>query len=242
METLQNIKLSFKCPKQLNELQPCNGDWYCDGCQKIVHDFRGMTEGQVMDAFAKSNSQVCGLFEADRIQVLPQQKWSRWLSAAMLALGMTTLHERLYAQVTPVADTSKANKITTFKMGELQVLPGQKFSKEAIVRAQKDMADKVVFGGVGYEPEFPGGEQALRLYLKQAIENPNDLKGKAYISFTVDTDGSIADVKILRTNMPGVNYELIKAIKDMPKWKPAMGMGKAVRRQYSIPVILPIVL
>ena len=93
METLQNIKLSFKCPKQLNELQPCNGDWYCDGCRKIVHDFRGMSEAQILDTFAKSEYKMCGMFDAGRIEVLPKYgKWFKWASAAMVFLGLTSCH------------------------------------------------------------------------------------------------------------------------------------------------------
>jgi len=94
METLQNIKLTFKCPKQLNELQPCNGDWYCDGCRKIVHDFRGMSEKQILKAFEKNDYKLCGMFEDGRIEVQQQQyKWLKWASAAMLFLGLTSCHE-----------------------------------------------------------------------------------------------------------------------------------------------------
>jgi len=93
METLQNIKLTFKCPKQLNELQPCNGDWYCDGCRKIVHDFRGMSEKQILKAFEKNDYKLCGMFENGRIEVQPQPyKWLKWASAAMLFLGLTSCH------------------------------------------------------------------------------------------------------------------------------------------------------
>ncbi|WP_448700283.1 hypothetical protein ACFGVR_00260 [Mucilaginibacter sp. AW1-3] len=93
MEPLQNIKLSFKCPKQLNELQPCNGDWYCDGCKKMVYDFRGMTEEQVMASLIKNNYKMCGIYDAERIEVLPRYgKWFKWASAAMLFLGLTSCH------------------------------------------------------------------------------------------------------------------------------------------------------
>lgn len=93
METLQTIKLTFKCPKQLNQLQPCNGDWYCDGCRKIVHDFRGMSEKQILEVFEKNDYKLCGMFEDGRIEVKQQQyKWFRWASAAILFLGLTSCH------------------------------------------------------------------------------------------------------------------------------------------------------
>lgn len=236
MEPLQNIKLTFKCPKQLNDLQPCNGDWYCDSCRKVVHDFRGMTEAQIMDAFKKSNSQMCGLFEADRIQVLPQQKWFRWLSAAMLALGMTTLHQRLYAQVTPVIDTSKTNKTTAFKMGELQVLPGKKFSKEAIIRSKKDTVKDIVFGIVdGISPEYPGGETALAKYLYDHVKYSGNHEGKAFVQFVVEKDGSLTNIKMIRSAGKDIDEQIIKALKNSKKWKPGMQDGKPISVQYTVP-------
>lgn len=94
MEPLKNIKLTFKCPKQLNQLQPCNGDWYCDGCHKIVRDFRGMSEAQILEFLKKNEHKICGMFEPGRIEVQPQQyKWLKWASAAMLFLGLTSCHE-----------------------------------------------------------------------------------------------------------------------------------------------------
>jgi len=115
MEAFQNIKLSSRCPKQLNELQPCNGDWYCDGCKKIVYDFRGMTEEQVIAGFAKNNYKMCGIYDAGRIQVLPRYgKWFRWASAAMLFLGLTSCHSKVDKPL--VGDTvavSPRNQTTT---------------------------------------------------------------------------------------------------------------------------------
>jgi len=236
MEPLQNIKLTFKCPKQLNELQPCNGDWYCDGCQKIVHDFRGMTETQVAHAFAASDYRMCGIFEADRIQVVPQQnKWLKWVSAAMLALGMTGLYQRIYAQTTLGVDTI-SNKYGKVILGGAMPLPGQKFSKEAIKRSQKDIADNMIFGGVGVDPEFVGGEAALRKYLQANLKNTQHLFGKVYAQFVVGKDGRITNVTIIRSDVPTLDNEVIRVLKAMPKWRPGIQNGKPASVQYTLPV------
>lgn len=118
MEPLQNIKLSFKCPKQLSELQSCNGDWYCDGCKKMVYDFRGMTEDQIMACFAKSNYKMCGMFDAGRVEVLTQHsKWFKWASATMLFLGLTSCHSAvdkpLIGDTIAVSSINKVTKIDT---------------------------------------------------------------------------------------------------------------------------------
>lgn len=91
MEAFEKIQLSFKCPKALNELQPCQSNWYCDGCQKMVHDFRGMEEQQILEVFKQSGHKLCGIYDADRIKVLPQKPvWHKW--AAVMALGVTILN------------------------------------------------------------------------------------------------------------------------------------------------------
>jgi hypothetical protein len=89
MEAFQKIQLAFKCPKALDELQPCQNNWYCDGCQKMVYDFRGFSETQILDTFAQSGQKLCGIYDADRIKVLPQKpRWYTWASAAMFVFGL----------------------------------------------------------------------------------------------------------------------------------------------------------
>lgn len=99
MEPFQNIQLSFKCPKTFDQLTPCNDNWYCDGCQKLVYDFRSMTEEQILEAFAKSGQKLCGIYEADRIKVLPQRaKWVRWAMTAATALSVMILNSCGFGQ------------------------------------------------------------------------------------------------------------------------------------------------
>jgi len=89
METFEKIQLAFKCPKALDDLQPCNSNWYCDGCQQMVYDFRGKTEEEILHTFAQSGQKLCGIYDANRIKVLPQKrKWYKLVPAAMLLTGL----------------------------------------------------------------------------------------------------------------------------------------------------------
>ena len=226
MEPLQNIKLTFKCPKQLNELQSRNGDWYCDGCHKIVRDFRGMGEQQIIDIITNNEYQNCGIFEASRIEVLPQHgRWFKWASAVMVFLGMTGLHQRLYAQVhKPVnPSTIKKNIKPTATLGEAVIQPDS-------------INTNFVLGGVGTEPEFIGGEAALRRYLSSHIKYVDGFTGRVYVQFVVATDGSLTDIKILRGGNKQANDQVINAVKAMPKWKAGIQNGKPYRVQYTLPV------
>jgi TonB family protein len=211
IQRLQKIKLSFKCPKQLNELQPCNGDWYCDGCNKIVHDFRGMSEVQILGIIS-CGQHPCGIFEPNRIEVLPQQnKWLRWASAAMLALGLTSCYNMAIGQTEKPINIQKNATIDTAE---------------------------IVAGGmvVIKQPEFEGGDDALRKYLYTNLKNPKGLYGKTIVAFTVRRDGSVTGIKIVSSSVPVFNAKVIRAVKQMPKWKPGLEGGQVIPIKYTLPI------
>jgi hypothetical protein len=229
MEPHTRIALSFKCPKQLNQLQPVNGDYYCDGCKKAVHDFRGMTEAQVLNVIANNTRTTCGIFEAEHINVLPQiPKWLKWASAAVLALGMTGIHERLFAQANKQPDSLAKNNVLL--LGKTAVYhPAQNSSKETTTLVGAIAA--------GSEASFRGGENALKKYIYQHLKNPKGFTGKSIAVFTIEKDGSLSDIKIIKSAHPLFDSEIINMIQGMPKWEPQIQAGVAVRTSYTIPII-----
>lgn len=91
------------------------------------------------------------------------------------------------------------------------------------------------------EPEFPGGMEAMYKFLQDNIRYPrlaleNNITGKVYVAFVVETDGSITNPKILRDIGGGCGQEAIRLVKMMPKWKPGKQRDKVVRVQYNLPV------
>ena len=90
-------------------------------------------------------------------------------------------------------------------------------------------------------PQFPGGENALMEYVSKNVVYPEEAKekeiqGRVFISFVVEKDGSIGEVKVLRGIGGGCDEEAVRVIKGMPKWKPGMQKGKPVRVSYQIPI------
>ena len=90
-------------------------------------------------------------------------------------------------------------------------------------------------------PEFPGGKKAFLKYLFDNIKYPESAKkkgihGRVFINFTVEKDGSITDVKILRGIGGGCDEEAVRVVKAMPKWIPGKQDGKAVRVDFNLPV------
>jgi protein TonB len=90
-------------------------------------------------------------------------------------------------------------------------------------------------------PEFPGGEKALQEYLKDNLQYPESAKeagiqGRVFVTFVVESDGTIRDVKVLRGIGGGCDEEAVRVVKEMPEWKPGMQRGKPVRVQYNLPI------
>jgi protein TonB len=98
-----------------------------------------------------------------------------------------------------------------------------------------------VYDFVQKMPSFPGGQSALYSYLGENIKYPpsaseNGIEGKATITFVVERDGSITDVKIARGFDPACDSEAARVVRAMPKWVPGEQNGKTVRVQYTLPV------
>jgi TonB family protein len=101
--------------------------------------------------------------------------------------------------------------------------------------------DTEVFTAVEQMTEFPGGLPAFGKYLSKNIRYPaaareNHVQGKVFLTFIVEKDGSLTDVKVLRGIGSGADEEAVRVIKNSPKWKPAMQNGRLVRAQFTVPV------
>lgn len=90
-------------------------------------------------------------------------------------------------------------------------------------------------------PEFPGGEKKLFAYLGENISYPKAAKeakvsGRVFITFVIEKDGSVSEVKLLRGIGSGCDEEAMRVVSSMPKWKPGLSEGKPVRVQYNLPI------
>ena len=109
------------------------------------------------------------------------------------------------------------------------------------VNAQVEVFDdsEPIFVVAEESPEFPGGDTALHDFLVRNIKYPNtegDWKGKIFLSFIIEKDGSLTNIKVIRGLSAQFDEEAIRVVKLMPKWTPAKQRGKAVRQQFTLPV------
>ncbi len=89
--------------------------------------------------------------------------------------------------------------------------------------------------------EFPGGEGAMQAFINSKAKYPviareAGIDGTVYLSFVIDKDGKVGDVKVLKDPGYGMGESAMNAVKQMPQWKPAKQNGRVVALQYTIPV------
>ncbi len=106
---------------------------------------------------------------------------------------------------------------------------------------EENVKEEKVFSVVEEMPKFPGGKQKMFKYLGEHIQYPSKAKdagvtGTVYVSFTVEKDGSITNVKVLRGIGAGCDEEAKRVVRNMPNWKPGEQRGKKVRVNYKLPV------
>lgn len=109
------------------------------------------------------------------------------------------------------------------------------------VKEEVEEVEEEVFLVVEEDPEFPGGLDALSKFIADNIKYPqlakeNNITGKVFVSFVVEKDGRVGQVKILRDIGGGCGNEAVRVVKMMPRWKPGKQRGKAVRTQFNLPV------
>lgn len=124
---------------------------------------------------------------------------------------------------------------------EVIVAPEETAPVKEEAKAVEVVAEEQVFQVVEQQPEFPGGAGALMSYLGKNIKYPAaasraNVSGKVFLTFVVNTDGSIQNVDVLKGLGFGCDEEARRVIQGMPKWKPGKQSGRSVRVKYNLPV------
>ena len=115
-------------------------------------------------------------------------------------------------------------------------------AKEVIAQPEPPKEEETkVFDVVEQMPSFPGGPAALMQFLSSNIKYPvvaeeNGIQGRVVCTFVVEKDGSITDVRVVKSVDPSLDKEAMRVVKSMPKWIPGKQNGSAVRVKYTVPV------
>lgn len=100
-----------------------------------------------------------------------------------------------------------------------------------------------IFDNVDEEASFPGGIAACMKYIADNFRYPNiqgdcSIQGKIVVSFIVNEDGNLNDIKVKKSVYSDLDKEAVRVVKSMPKWIPAKQNGKAVKSKYTLPVYI----
>ena len=106
---------------------------------------------------------------------------------------------------------------------------------EAVIEAPLTIVEQM--------PSFPGGESEMMKYIQKNVSYPQmekegQIQGTCYVTFVVEKDGSITDVKVLRgvSGGKGCDKEAMRVVKSMPNWKAGKQNGREVRVQFNLPI------
>ncbi len=116
-------------------------------------------------------------------------------------------------------------------------------AKEEIAQPEppKNEEENKVFDVVEEQPSFPGGQGALMAWLNDNIKYPvvaaeNGIQGKVIVQFVVGKNGSISNVKVLRSVDPSLDKEAVRVVSNMPNWTPGKQNGASVNVRFTLPV------
>ena len=145
------------------------------------------------------------------------------------AVANTTPKEKASTVDTRTRKTSRRGRIILASLKSLNI--------------EKMEADKEgIYNRAEIMPSYPGGEDALRKYIENHIEYPedaldNNVEGTVKVYFAVDEQGKIYAPTVISSRIGhGLEEEAIKVVKQMPKWTPGQIKGKNVKTRFTLPI------
>lgn len=171
---------------------------------------------------------TCPACEAEVRQLERQLQARRRLGRAVIVAGISASLIPTGAMAQSVAESRQSVKSE-------QVDPVAQRIKQQI------NLDNQLFGVVEESAQFPGGDEACLKWLSEHIKYPSicreqGVQGRVIVSFVVNKDGSIVDVKTLRSPDENLAKEAERLVKIMPKWKPARQGNKTMRSRFQLPI------
>ena len=105
--------------------------------------------------------------------------------------------------------------------------------------SQSDDADNDVYNMVDQSAKFQDGYNSIIKFVQENIKFPaeakeNNVHGRLMVSVVVEKDGSLSDITVKKGLGYGLDEEIVRIIKMMPKWQPAQHNGKTVRQSQTI--------
>lgn len=165
------------------------------------------------------------------------------LFGLMLTFCVTTIAQTkkvVKTKAFKVATINKANKKVTQKAVyniDILALPEPTPVNEIV---EDNLSRPICEYPIEVKPLFSGGIEAFYKFIGDNYKIPNEpgLKGTIYISFVVEKDGTLTDIKCIRDIGFDTGKEAIRVLKTSRNWSPGMVDGKYVRCIYELPIMI----
>lgn len=116
-----------------------------------------------------------------------------------------------------------------------KVLDG--LSEEAYRQREERILDTKVFNVVEKMPAFPEGDvEGCLAFIAARIPKDVPVEGRVIVQFVVEKDGTLSNLRVIRTPDERLADEAIRIIRAMPRWIPGRQKGRTVRVKYTLPV------
>lgn len=219
--------------------------WFYRNSIKSVHEYLA-DEGVLLKGYNSINYQKLLLEQSTGIQVNDLTNNFNHSLIKKRIIMMTKTKSPFMARlklmlVTPVA----LLLVVAFTASPLVKTMAQTENEREIktVQQTKTIAagEEVVFTVVEEMPVYPGGEEARMQYLASNIKYPEaarkqGIQGTVYVTFVIERDGSVTDVRVLRGIGGGCDEEAVRVLSSMPNWTPGKQRGETVRVQFNTPI------
>lgn len=116
-----------------------------------------------------------------------------------------------------------------------------KHKTESKAIANEQISDTAIATSIVQLPSYPGGKEAMHAFIQKTKKYPKDfgslgVEGKVLISFLVEQDGTLSDIKVLKSVHPSLDEAALNVVKVMPKWVPGKEKGKPQKMKMQVPI------
>lgn len=180
--------------------------------------------------------------EEEKPEVLPEEVLNTQKATAIAIVEDSKVKEEIKTN-DEKKDDDRAFGQTNFDQGTNDITVTREHKEEVVVEEKKPEPPKKeeIFKAVEQMPQFPGGDAALMKWLSSNIQYPamaqeNGVQGRVVVQFVVTKDGSIGEVKVVKSVDRDLDNEAKRLCKKLPKFVPGKNNGQPVNVWYTLPI------
>lgn len=223
----------------------------------LIHNLN--TQDQIIPDLPFKQPEIVNVTPLEIVNPKPQNKAATNNEALSVSKPVENLNEvKLSGNIKPTNNPLIDTEMPTVKQIENSIIGTHTNAGENTNNANGSLSSESSGGnGLGSEvdgesiyninllevmPEFPGGMAAWSKFLTRNLRYPemardNNIAGRVVVSFIVEKDGQISNLKVLKGIGGGCDEEAMRVIKKSPFWKPGIQNGRAVRVSYVMPIV-----